>query len=665
MKKYLYILFFFPVLSNSSFGQNTRIEFGEPFTFDGASFQLTAELSIVANLEVSKNGNTEFTLTNEDGASGGFVLSFNYLNTQGERKGIPREAGLKLNINLDNDLLKSNSSSIKFPGEFYLETVSLNNDNLAQSNKVTAFFTLNDRSYQVSFILKPATITETTPSTDVIPADRLASCDAKKGCARLECLKKIRADFPNVVDETLDGAIQQLEGRRQYLSRQIGKMSPKKTNTSNRYYLSGNRSDFDVSPRYVVERSDASGWTIVIDRDIDLVIKSKECPSLTREFTLSLEKSPSAVEEVPPEEEEPEVLIIPSPMEDTPNEDEPMVKISTDSFWITKIAPALDTVQNYFLPTALLTENLNQYLIKKDRTPSRSALSYVILWRLWIPTLFLLAIFIWWILPKNKQNKISTDTESDNPIPASMEQKIPVTQEQGQEQQATEEETQEEPVLALEIDIEEIDPGSSGAELGIIPLNELKAHDDYLKIDLTSCWSDTAVTYLYTHRRTILDINKMLHEQYEFPIDLSRLESIPEIGGFLLGNIYEEKDAFQVSIEQFIPITAESQNRYTVKFGDQAWLELDDAFKAFPGLKLVGWFHTHPGHGLFLSDADLREHRQLFTQRYQIAIEIDPLKEGLDIAFFTWTKYGPMNNQEDRMLEKWWSFKRLLNQASS
>lgn len=50
------------------------------------------------------------------------------------------------------------------------------------------------------------------------------------------------------------------------------------------------------------------------------------------------------------------------------------------------------------------------------------------------------------------------------------------------------------------------------------------------------------------------------------------------------------------------------------------------------GLQPVGWYHTHPGHGIFLSGYDLVITRGIFNASWHVAIVIDPLRE--QIGFF-------------------------------
>jgi hypothetical protein len=84
-----------------------------------------------------------------------------------------------------------------------------------------------------------------------------------------------------------------------------------------------------------------------------------------------------------------------------------------------------------------------------------------------------------------------------------------------------------------------------------------------------------------------------------------------------------------------------------------AWAELADVQDNFPNLETIGWFHTHPGHGLFLSQPDLRIHEGFFRQPFQVAMEIDTLSPNLDTAFFTRSQSGAINNTNLRIADGW------------
>ncbi len=44
----------------------------------------------------------------------------------------------------------------------------------------------------------------------------------------------------------------------------------------------------------------------------------------------------------------------------------------------------------------------------------------------------------------------------------------------------------------------------------------------------------------------------------------------------------------------------------------------------FPDHRIVGWYHTHPGHGVFLSKLDIFAHESFFGLPWQTALVYDP-----------------------------------------
>jgi len=45
---------------------------------------------------------------------------------------------------------------------------------------------------------------------------------------------------------------------------------------------------------------------------------------------------------------------------------------------------------------------------------------------------------------------------------------------------------------------------------------------------------------------------------------------------------------------------------------------------------VVGWYHSHPGHGCFLSSTDIGTQRSMFSKAYHSAIVIDPLRREIE-----------------------------------
>jgi len=81
-----------------------------------------------------------------------------------------------------------------------------------------------------------------------------------------------------------------------------------------------------------------------------------------------------------------------------------------------------------------------------------------------------------------------------------------------------------------------------------------------------------------------------------------------------------------------VPYTTPEQSRGHVRVTAEA-LAAADAYVAreHAGLQPVGWYHTHPGHGIFLSGYDLVITRSIFNAAWQVAVVLDPLRDEIGL----------------------------------
>lgn len=128
--------------------------------------------------------------------------------------------------------------------------------------------------------------------------------------------------------------------------------------------------------------------------------------------------------------------------------------------------------------------------------------------------------------------------------------------------------------------------------------------------------------YIYIEPSVHKDINK--HAQS----DTSR-----ELGGVLLGEYIHHPQ----SGKSFINISASIIARDTkgsgthITFTQETYNEINrKRDKNYPGLHIVGWYHTHPRLGVFLSGHDTFIQEHYFNKEWQVAYVIDPVshKEG-------------------------------------
>jgi proteasome lid subunit RPN8/RPN11 len=110
-----------------------------------------------------------------------------------------------------------------------------------------------------------------------------------------------------------------------------------------------------------------------------------------------------------------------------------------------------------------------------------------------------------------------------------------------------------------------------------------------------------------------------------------------ELGGILLGR--EAIDASTgeafVHVTQALPARHYENTQASFTYTHESWAEITrEREEKFPDLDIVGWYHTHPGFGIFLSGHDLFIHHHFFNQPLQIAYVVDPIQQTR--GFFHW-----------------------------
>lgn len=97
-----------------------------------------------------------------------------------------------------------------------------------------------------------------------------------------------------------------------------------------------------------------------------------------------------------------------------------------------------------------------------------------------------------------------------------------------------------------------------------------------------------------------------------------------EVAGLLLGEVYEQDGAWLVDVTNHLPARYTSASRCHVTFTARTWVDLI-ARRDEARVPVVGWYHSHPGHGAFLSGMDQALHEAFFGgARWYLALVIDP-----------------------------------------
>jgi proteasome lid subunit RPN8/RPN11 len=97
-----------------------------------------------------------------------------------------------------------------------------------------------------------------------------------------------------------------------------------------------------------------------------------------------------------------------------------------------------------------------------------------------------------------------------------------------------------------------------------------------------------------------------------------------EVGGVLVGRT--AADGGLPLITGAIPAISADEQRATLTFTQEAWAHVHRVLEREfpPDEQIVGWYHSHPGFGIFLSGHDLFIHENFFNAPSQIAVVVDP-----------------------------------------
>ncbi len=124
-----------------------------------------------------------------------------------------------------------------------------------------------------------------------------------------------------------------------------------------------------------------------------------------------------------------------------------------------------------------------------------------------------------------------------------------------------------------------------------------------------------------------------------------------EIFGYLIGHILKWNDIFYVKIEELLFLLgAIHSDKFSTSQIEGAAGKYDKKFQRLKrkrkddSLRIVGWWHSHPGFGCFLSTTDVKTQEYFFPESYQVALVVDPVKD--DSQFYTLDKNSEKGYKE-------------------
>jgi len=129
-----------------------------------------------------------------------------------------------------------------------------------------------------------------------------------------------------------------------------------------------------------------------------------------------------------------------------------------------------------------------------------------------------------------------------------------------------------------------------------------------------------------------------------------------EVAGVMVGRQPEKQPDGRYVVHIIDSIVA----KYTVMQGasvtytPESWRYMTDTlWERYPddSAVIVGWYHTHPGFGIFLSGMDLFIHQNFFTQTWHVAYVLDP--RARTSGFFCWNRPKTKVSRYDFLWPDW------------
>jgi proteasome lid subunit RPN8/RPN11 len=108
-----------------------------------------------------------------------------------------------------------------------------------------------------------------------------------------------------------------------------------------------------------------------------------------------------------------------------------------------------------------------------------------------------------------------------------------------------------------------------------------------------------------------------------------------EVGGVLIGGVFRDDIGPFVLIRTIIDAAHAVSGQTGLTFTHATWTHINEELEAeHAGEKIVGWYHTHPGFGIFLSEQDTFIHASFFDQPFHVAFVYDP--QSREHGMFAW-----------------------------
>lgn len=101
-----------------------------------------------------------------------------------------------------------------------------------------------------------------------------------------------------------------------------------------------------------------------------------------------------------------------------------------------------------------------------------------------------------------------------------------------------------------------------------------------------------------------------------------------EIMGLILGTVYNDEEG-EYSVADGTATTKLESTNVSVRFDPDSLEDLFTSIDENESGTVVGWYHSHPGFGCYLSTIDIKTHSDIFGEGIGFSVVLDPSDETL------------------------------------
>jgi proteasome lid subunit RPN8/RPN11 len=157
----------------------------------------------------------------------------------------------------------------------------------------------------------------------------------------------------------------------------------------------------------------------------------------------------------------------------------------------------------------------------------------------------------------------------------------------------------------------------------VLPSQELTPRPATLPVDQALCWVST---FEEPNFRPILPVF-VTGAAYTRLVSHAAGELDYEVGGILVGNWCADVETGRqfIVVETSLPARFTRQGTSYLTFTQDSLVDFHTVMdEQYPDMQIVGWYHTHPRMGVFLSNYDTWLHHHFFPSPWQVALVIEP-----------------------------------------